>query len=117
MKSIQVTDGTHKRIMELKMYPMKAANDVIEKLINVHHSEQWKQELRVFCFEYEYTDPKTNDTSIKVVHSLGKDADEAESTISRSHFQYGKSVLLKSSPVDILYCGTAFAITPIEQIR
>lgn len=117
MKSIQVTDKTHKRVMELKKYPIKAANEVIENLINAHHSEQWKQELRVFCLEYKYTSPNDDKVSVKVMHSLGKDPDEAQSNLSRSNFDNGKYNLIKSYPIDVLYCGDAFAITPIEQIR
>jgi len=117
MKSIQLTDKTHKRVMELKKYPIKAVNEVVEKLLTAHHSEQWKQELRVFCLEYEYTHPNSNEVSIKVMHSLGKDPDEAKSNLSRSNFDNGKYNLIKSYPIDILYCGDAFAITPIEQIR
>ncbi len=116
MKSIQVTDDTHHRVMELKKYPINSANEVIEKLLAVHHSEQWKNGLRVFCLEYEYTHPQDTTVSVKVMHSLGKDSDDAESNLSMSNFDNGKHVLIKSYPIDILYCGGVFAVTPIEQI-
>lgn len=117
MKSIQLTDKIHKRVMELKKYPIKAANEVIENLINAHHSEQWKQDLRVFCLEYKYTPPNDDKVSVEVMHSLGKDSDEAQSNLSSSNFDNGKYDLIKSYPIDTLYCGNVFAITPIEQIR
>lgn len=117
MKSIQVTDEIHKHLFELRRYPHKAVNEVIEKLISVHHSEQWKQDLRLFCLEYEYTDPKSNEMSVKVMHSLGSDESDAISNLSMSNFDNGKHHLLKTTAIDVLYCGNAFAITPIEQIR
>ena len=117
MKSIIVTDETHMRLMKLKKYPTKSVNGVIEKLVNAHHSEQLKQELRVFCLEYEYTDPKTNEISTIVMHSLGSDESDARSNLSRSNFGNGKYNLMKSYTIDVLYCGNAFAITPIEKIR
>jgi predicted CopG family antitoxin len=117
MKFIQVTEDVHKHLMKLRRYPIKAVNTVIERLLEAHHSEQWKRDLRVFCLEYEYTSPNDDKVGVKVMHSLGKDLDEAQSNLSRSNFDNGKYDLIKSYPIDILYCGGAFAITPIEQIR
>ena len=117
MKSIQVTGDVHEHLMKLRRYPIKAVNAVVERLLEAHHSEQWKRDLRVFCLEYEYTHPRTKEMSVAVMHSLGKDCDDAQSNLSRSNFDNGKYTLIKTYPVDILYCGSAFAITPIEQIR
>ena len=117
MKSIQVTEEVHEHLMKLRRYPMKAVNAVVERLLEVHHSEQWKRDLRVFCLEYDYTDPKTKELSVKVMHSLGKDCDDAKSNLSMSNFDNSKYILIKTYPVDILYCGSTFAITPIEQVR